>query len=144
MRGAHHPERGDRGRHVQRQFYTDNSNFDPTVYFYLLESLDYASVAGDLETTREQESIVKFAKKFDEDMQIRQEEKEAQEQATEEKYEMKFLGVSIKDLPEGAKLAYVAVFALVVCGALWYGLTQLDREEEKPSNKRRKSPKKKD
>ena len=57
---------------------------------------------------------------------------------------MKFLGLSIKDLPEGAKLAYVAIFAIVVGGALWYGLTQLDKKEEKPSNKRRKSPKKKD
>lgn len=94
--------------------------------------------------TKEQDQIAKFAKKFDEDMQIRQEEKEAQERggAAEEKYEMKFMGFNIKDLPDNAKLAYVVIFALVVSGALWYGLTQLDTKSEKVSNKRRKSPKK--
>ena len=77
-------------------------------------------------------------------MAIRQEEKEAEERgsAGEEKYEMKFLGLNIKDLSDNVKLAYVGIFAVVVCGALWYGLTQLDNKQEKVSNKRRKSPKK--
>jgi len=56
---------------------------------------------------------------------------------------MKFLGVNINELPAGAKLAYVGIFAAVVIGALWYGLNQLDSgKPEKSSNKRRKSPKK--
>jgi hypothetical protein len=55
---------------------------------------------------------------------------------------MKFLGISIKDLPESAKLIYVLIFALVVGGALWYGISQLDQKSDKQSNKRRKSPKK--
>ena len=37
------------------------------------------AVSEDLEMTKEQDQIAKFAKKFDEDMQIRQEEKEAKE-----------------------------------------------------------------
>jgi hypothetical protein len=36
-----------------------------------------------LEVTKDQEAIVKFAKKFDEEMQIRQEEKEAKESQSE-------------------------------------------------------------
>jgi hypothetical protein len=55
---------------------------------------------------------------------------------------MKFLGISIRDLPESAKLIYVLIFALVVGGALWYGISQLDQKSDKQGNKRRKSPKK--
>lgn len=55
---------------------------------------------------------------------------------------MKFLGFSIKDLPDSAKLIYIVIFASIVGGALWYGLSQLDEKNQKPSNKRRKSPKK--
>ena len=54
---------------------------------------------------------------------------------------MKFLGISIKDLSSGTKVTYVAFFALIVLGALYYGLTQLDEKQEKRGNKR-KSPKK--
>ncbi len=57
---------------------------------------------------------------------------------------MKFLGISISDLPESAKLIYVCIFAALVIGALWYGLSQLDDKKEKPSNKRRKTSPKKD
>ena len=56
---------------------------------------------------------------------------------------MKFLGLSIKDLPSSAKFIYVSIFAAVVIGALWYGISQLDNDKgEKQGNKRRKSPKK--
>ena len=55
---------------------------------------------------------------------------------------MKFLGISISDLPHSAKLIYVIIFAAIVVGALWYGISQLDDKKEKSSNKRRKSPKK--
>lgn len=48
----------------------------------------------------------------------------------------------MSDLPESAKLIYVVIFALVVGGALWYGLSQLDQKSDKQGNKRRKSPKK--
>ena len=54
---------------------------------------------------------------------------------------MKFLGISIKDLPASAKLGYVIVFALVVIGALYYGFSNLEEKPKKKSNKRR-SPKK--
>lgn len=55
---------------------------------------------------------------------------------------MKLLGISIKDLSSGAKLTYVGIFAALVIGALYYGLSQLgDQKKEKGSNKRR-SPKK--
>jgi hypothetical protein len=56
---------------------------------------------------------------------------------------MKFLGISIKDIPDTAKLIYILIFAAIVCGALYYGLSQLDQPSgQKSSNKRRKSPKK--
>ena len=54
---------------------------------------------------------------------------------------MKFLGLSIKDLPSSVKLAYVGIFAAVVIAALVYGLSNVDKKTEKKSNKRR-SPKK--
>ena len=78
-------------------------------------------------------------------MQIKNEEKEAQKQeegGVEEKYEMKFLGISIRDVPENVKLIYILLFAILVVGALWYGISQLDKTSEKQGNKRRKSPKK--
>jgi hypothetical protein len=57
---------------------------------------------------------------------------------------MKFLGISIKDVPDNIKLIYVLIFALLVGGALWYGISQLDKTSEKQGNKRRKSSPKKD
>jgi hypothetical protein len=54
---------------------------------------------------------------------------------------MKFLGLSIKDLPSSAKLAYVGIFSAVVIAALVYGLKNVDQKPTKSSNKRR-SPKK--
>lgn len=54
---------------------------------------------------------------------------------------MKLLGISIKDLSSGAKLTYVSIFAALVIGALYYGLTNLDEKTQKTTNKRR-SPKK--
>jgi hypothetical protein len=58
----------------------ENSNFDPSSFFYLLEGLDYTEVASNLETNKEQDAVVKFAKKFDEEMQIKQEEREAKKE----------------------------------------------------------------
>jgi len=78
-------------------------------------------------------------------MEIRKEEQEAkkeEETGSDERYEMKFLGLSIKDLPQSAKYIYVGIFASIVVGALWYGISQLDNKTEKQGNKRRKSPKK--
>jgi hypothetical protein len=98
-----------------------------------------------LETNREQENILKFIKKFDEENRIREEERAAKKQQEEggvdEKYEMKFLGISINDLPDSAKLIYVLIFASIVIAALWYGLSQVDQKQGKTTNKRR-SPKK--
>ena len=53
------------------QFYVENNSFDPTHLFYLLSDVNYNDISSDLEVTKDQESIVKFAKKFDEEMQIR-------------------------------------------------------------------------
>ena len=106
--------------------------------------MNYRDVASDLTTTKEQDSITKFIKKFDEENQIREEERKAskeQEEGIEERYEMKFLGLSIKDLPSSAKMIYVLIFAAVVIGALYYGLSNVDQKQGKVSNKRR-SPKK--
>ena len=109
--------------------------------------MDYKDVVNDLTTTKEQDQVTKFIKKFDEENQIRDEERKAkkdQEEGASESYEMKFLGMSIKDLPSSAKLAYVAIFSAIVIGALYYGLSNVDKKPTKNSNKRRKSPKKVD
>ena len=58
----------------------ENNSFDPAGFFYLLENIDYASFASNLDTTKEQDAITKFAKKFDEEMQIKQEERKAQKE----------------------------------------------------------------
>ena len=42
---------------------------------------------------------------------------------------MKLLGISIKDLSSGAKLAYVTIFAAIVIAALYYGLSNLDEKK---------------
>jgi hypothetical protein len=42
---------------------------------------------------------------------------------------MKFLGISIKDIPESAKLLYVLIFAAVVIAALYYGLSNVDQKQ---------------
>ena len=106
--------------------------------------MDYRDVVNDLTTSKEQDMITKFIKKFDEENQIREEERKAskeQEEGVEERYEMKFLGLSIRDLPSSAKMIYVLIFAAVVIGALYYGLSNVDQKQAKTSNKRR-SPKK--
>ena len=106
--------------------------------------MDYKEVANDLTTTKEHDQITKFIKKFDEENQIRDEERKAkkeQEEGVSESYEMKFLGFSIKDLPAGAKLGYVIIFAALVIGALVYGFRNLEDKPQKKPNKRR-SPKK--
>ncbi|CAM5999190.1 unnamed protein product [Sphagnum balticum] len=81
-------------------------------------------------------------------MAIRQEEKEAikqQEEGVDERYEMKFLGISIKDIPDGAKLGYAVFFLTVVGAALFYAFSQVDQKKGKVSNKRRQnSPKQAD
>ncbi len=106
--------------------------------------MNYREVANDLTTTKDQDQITKFIKKFDEENQIRQEERQAkkeQEVGAQQRYEMKLLGISIRDLSSGAKLAYVSIFAAIVIGALYYGLSNLDEKKQKTGNKRR-SPKK--
>ena len=40
---------------------------------------------------------------------------------------MKFLGISIKDIPDTAKLIYIIVFVAIFGGAIFYGLSQLDK-----------------
>ena len=103
--------------------------------------MDYRDVVNDLTTTKEQDMITKFIKKFDEENQIRDEERKAkkeQEEGASESYEMKFLGISIQDLPSSAKLAYVAIFSAIVIAALYYGLSNVDKKPTKNSNKRRK------
>lgn len=53
------------------QFYVESQDFDPTSLFPLLDGMDYRGVVNDLTTTKEQDLITKFIKKFDEENQIR-------------------------------------------------------------------------
>ena len=113
--------------------------------FYILEDFDYVGVANDLDTlSKSQEAIIKFIKNFDEEMQVRKEEREAEAEANvEEKFEMKFFGLSAGDVPGSAKILYLVVFIVIVGGLIYYGLSKLDDPKKgKSPNKRRKSPKK--
>ena len=48
--------------------------------FYIFEGFDYdAAASNPTELTKAQESLIKFTKKFDEEMQVKREEKEAEE-----------------------------------------------------------------
>lgn len=79
-------------------------------------------------------------KNFDEEMQVRREEKEAQDQdsGAEDKFEMKFLGFSFHEIPSFVKLVYFAVFMGLIGFAIMYGLKKID-----DTNKPKVSPKKK-
>lgn len=54
------------------QFYVESQEFNPATLFPLLDGMNYREVANDLTTTKEQDQITKFIKKFDEENQIRQ------------------------------------------------------------------------
>lgn len=126
------------------QFYVESEDFSPQSLFPLLDGMDYRDVS-DLTTTKEQDAITKFIKKFDEENQIRDEERKAkkqQEEGVSESYEMKFLGLSIKDLPSSAKIGYVVIFAALVIGALYYGLSNIDDKKPAKNSNKRRSPKK--
>lgn len=44
--------------------------------FYIFENFDYGNIAADIETlTKNQENLIKFIKNFDEEMQVRREER---------------------------------------------------------------------
>ena len=132
------------------KFFVEDPTFDPTEMFYIYDEFDYTEVASDLQTlTKNQEEIIKFMKNFDEEMQVRREEKEAEEDQTQDdsKIEMKFFGFSAEDIPGSAKMIYVILFIGIVGAAIGYGLSKLDNSKKsKVPNKRRKStsPKKKD
>ena len=55
---------------------------------------------------------------------------------------MKLFGISIKDLPDTAKLLYVGIFAAIVIVALYYGLSNLDTEKKGKTSNKRRSPNK--
>lgn len=145
MRVRDHPAGSSAGTLQSTQFYVESEDFSPASLFPLLDGIDYREINKDLTTSKEQDQITKFIKKFDEENQIREEERKAKKQQEDggasESYEMKLLGISIKDLSDNAKLTYVVVFASLVIAALYYGISNLDKKEGKKSNKRR-SPKK--
>lgn len=67
------------------QFFVEQAQFDPASMFYLLDGMDYAGVANDVETlTPNQKNIIKFMKNFDEEMAVKREEREAEKDVTSE------------------------------------------------------------
>lgn len=60
------------------QFFSEQGNFDPSALFYLLDGFDYPEAAHDVNSlSPNQKNIIKFIKQFDEEMQVRREEREA-------------------------------------------------------------------
>ncbi len=49
----------------------ESQDFNPASLFPLLDGMNYREVVNDLSTTKEQDQITKFIKKFDEENQIR-------------------------------------------------------------------------
>ena len=77
------------GTYYLRQFYVESEDFNPQSLFPLLDGMDYREVVNDLTTTKEQDMITKFIKKFDEENQIREEQRKAkkeQEEGVSESY----------------------------------------------------------
>lgn len=52
-------------------------NFNPSSMFYIFDNFDYVGLADtlDQELTPQQKSILKFIKQFDEEMEVRKEER---------------------------------------------------------------------
>jgi hypothetical protein len=73
LRGRDHPAGSAVSISVPIQFYVESSEFDPSSLFPLLDSLDYKGIKDDMSTTKEQDGITRFIKKFDEENQIRDE-----------------------------------------------------------------------
>lgn len=81
-------------------------------------------------------------KKFDEEMQVRREEKQAEaDQDTNEgeQESIKFFGFSTSDFPSSAKYAYIGIFAAVIIGSIWYLMSKID-DGSKKNKKSKKSP----
>ncbi len=51
-------------------------------------------------------------------------------------------GISFHKLPTFTKFLYAAIFFALVGGAIWWGMQQLDKKDDKKTQKRKKSPKK--
>lgn len=52
---------------------------------------------------------------------------------------MKFFGFSTNDIPSGAKYAYIAIFAAIVGGSIWYLMSRIDDGKSKNNKKAKKS-----
>ena len=62
------------------QFFVEDPEFNPQDMFYIFDNFDYTAVVNDLDNlSKNQESLIKFMKNFDEEMQVRREEREAKE-----------------------------------------------------------------
>ena len=77
-------------------------------------------------------------------MQVRREEREAEEDQTSEdsRFEMKFFGFSFSDLSSNVKLLYVLLFVAIFGGAIFYGFQKLDTSKKGKTPNKRRSPKK--
>ena len=64
------------------QFFVENQDFNPAHMFYLFDSFDYSAPSQNLEEdlTQNQKHLLKFIKQFDEEMQVKREEKEAMDE----------------------------------------------------------------
>lgn len=109
--------------------------------FHYFDTFDYTAVDPN-KFTKNQENLVKFIKNFDEEMQVRREQREATKDKDEgeSEFDMKFFGISRDDIPSSIKYAYIAIFAGIVVGAIWYLMSKLDTsKKEKSSRKKSKS-----
>ena len=115
--------------------------------FYIYTDFDYTAVANDLNSlTKSQEELIQFMKNFDEEMEVRREEKEAEkEQNSEDKtFEMKFLGISFSSVSWTTKFIYSLMFLALFAGIIYYGFSRLDESQKFKTSSKRRSPKKRE
>lgn len=93
--------------------------------------------------TAEQKAIIKFIKQFDEEMAVKKEEREAQEQdeGVSEEEELSIFWIPIHGWGTPAQIVYMLIFLGIVGVALYMGFSNLNNSQL-PHNKKKKKAKK--
>lgn len=128
---------------ISMQFFIEQQHFDPSSLFYIYDGFDYAGVADNLQNlTPNQKNIIKFIKQFDEEMQVKRQEREAQKEETEEIEDFGIFGIPVASFNSLGGLIYIAIFASILLGGFIWGFKQLNNSSMPTKKKKSKSPKK--
>ena len=109
------------------------------MFFPIFDTLDIVGLSKNaLKLSKAQEHIAQSIKQFDDDMAIRKEEQESEEdKQNDDKYDIKFFNMSTKEMSPLVKTVYALVFLAAVSGLLYWGFKQIDNESPKKKDKRK-------